>query len=303
MINPNTLLSEEEIAILRDSKDWRNYLAIFSIWAQIALSFIIFSFYPSVVTFLIAALIIGTRQFALVVMMHDGAHNLISKNKKINDFISQWLCAYPMMTETVNYRKYHLIHHKHTETDLDPDKSLTDPFPVSKKSFSRKVLRDLTGIAGLRRYFGYLYSAWGVNENTFFGHLKHFVSSLYGFLICQLVIFTTLAFFNVPWLYLLLWWIPKLTIFSLFYRLRSISEHACTSGQDDFTHTRTTLSSNFVRYFIAPLNVNYHLEHHLFMFCPWYNLPKAHEMLKEKDFYKDLEIENGYFNVFKKVII
>jgi len=60
---------------------------------------------------------------------------------------------------------------------------------------------------------------------------------------------------------------------------------------------------NFVRYFIAPLNVNYHIEHHLFMFCPWYNLPKAHEMLKEKDFYKDLEIENGYFNVFKKVII
>ena len=39
MINPNTLLSEEEIAILRDSKDWRNYLAIFSIWAQIALGF------------------------------------------------------------------------------------------------------------------------------------------------------------------------------------------------------------------------------------------------------------------------
>ena len=96
MINPNTLLSEEEIAILRDSKDWRNYLAIFNIWAQIALGFIIFSFFPSVLTFLVAALIIGTRQFALVVMMHDGAHNLISKNKKINDFISQWLCAYPM---------------------------------------------------------------------------------------------------------------------------------------------------------------------------------------------------------------
>ena len=68
-------------------------------------------------------------------------------------------------------------------------------------------------------------------------------------------------------------------------------------------HSHQNLSSNFVRYFIAPLNVNYHLEHHLFMFCPWYNLPKAHEMLKEKDFYKDLEIENGYFNVFKKVII
>jgi len=51
------------------------------------------------------------------------------------------------------------------------------------------------------------------------------------------------------------------------------------------------------------LNVNYHLEHHLFMFCPWYNLPQAHQMLREKHFYKDLEIENGYLNVFRKVII
>ena len=99
MINPNTLLSEEEIAILRDSKDWRNYLAIVVFGLKLLLVSY-FSFSPSALTFLVAALIIGTRQFALVVMMHDGAHNLISKNKKINDFISQWLCAYPMMTET-----------------------------------------------------------------------------------------------------------------------------------------------------------------------------------------------------------
>ena len=150
MINPNTLLSPEEIALLRQSKDWKNYLAILSIWTQIVLSFILFAFWPNVFTFLISTLIIGTRQFALVILMHDGAHNLISKNKKVNDFISQWLCAYPMMTETNTYRSYHLKHHKHTETNQDPDKILTDPFPVSKASFSRKVLRDLLGISGLR---------------------------------------------------------------------------------------------------------------------------------------------------------
>ena len=107
----------------------------------------------------------------------------------------------------------------------------------------------------------------------------------------------------MPWLYLLLWWIPKLTIFSLFYRLRSISEHACTSGQDDFTHTRTTLSSNFVRYFIAPLNVNYHLEHHLFMFVPCYKLKKAHEMILEKHKNEDLEIKSGYVSMLRSVLI
>ena len=302
MINPNTLLSSEEIALLRQSKDWKNYLAISSIWSQIALGFFIFAIWPSVFTFLISALIIGTRQFALVVLMHDGAHNLISKNKRVNDFISQWLCAYPMMTETNSYRSYHLKHHKHTETDQDPDKILTDPFPVSKASFARKILRDLFGISGLRRYLSYFTSAWGPNEKSLYGNLRHFFSNLYGFLICQLAILMALTFFDQSWLYLLLWWVPKLTIFSLFYRLRNIAEHANTSGKDDFSNTRTTLSSKWFKYFIAPLNVNYHLEHHLFMFCPWYNLPRAHQILREKDFYKDLEIENGYLNVFRKVI-
>ena len=222
MINPNNLLSAEELASLRETKDWKNYLAILSIWSQIILGFIIFAIWPSLITFLISSLIIGTRQFALVIMMHDGAHNLISKNKKINDFISQWLCAFPMMTETGTYRTYHLKHHKHTETDLDPDKILTDPFPVSKASFSRKILRDLTGISGLRRYLGYFSSAWGPNEKNLISHLKHFFSKLYGFLICQSVILLVLAFFGLPWLYLLLWWIPKLTVFSLFYRLLSL---------------------------------------------------------------------------------
>ena len=135
-----------------------------------------------------------------------------------------------------------------------------------------------------------------------FGHLKHFVSSLYGFLICQLIIFSTLTFFNVPW-HICFVVDTKINNFQFVLQTKKHLRARLYIGQDDFTHTRTTLSSNFVRYFIAPLNVNYHLEHHLFMFCPWYNLPKAHEMLKEKDFYKDLEIENGYFNVFKKVII
>ena len=57
MINPNTLLSSEEIALLRQSKDWKNYLAILSIWTQIVLGFILFAIWPSVFTFLISALI------------------------------------------------------------------------------------------------------------------------------------------------------------------------------------------------------------------------------------------------------
>ena len=61
MINPNNLLSAEELASLRETKDWKNYLAILSIWSQIVLAFLIFAIWPSLVTFLISSLIIGTR--------------------------------------------------------------------------------------------------------------------------------------------------------------------------------------------------------------------------------------------------
>ena len=46
MINPNNLLSVEELASLRETKDWKNYLAILSIWSQIVLGFIIFEIWP-----------------------------------------------------------------------------------------------------------------------------------------------------------------------------------------------------------------------------------------------------------------
>ncbi len=303
MINPSLLLTSEEIVKLKKPKDWFNYFTVFSIWFQIAFSVFLYTLYPYWYVFVIAALLIGTRQFALVILMHDGAHNLINRNSLINDFISQWLCAFPMMTDTYAYRVYHLQHHKHTESSKDPDKSLTDPFPATKWSFFRKITRDVTGIAGLRRYLGYFISAWGKDEKTFFGHLKHFIKKLKGFFISQIIIFSFFLLADIPLLYFLLWWVPKLTVFSLFYRLRNIAEHACTSGNSDFSNTRTTLSPWIVRFFIAPLNVNFHLEHHLFMFCPWYNLPLAHSILKTKSFYKDLEIDKGYLNVFSKVLV
>ena len=74
-------------------------------------------------------------------------------------------------------------------------------------------------------------------------------------------------------------------------------------SNNDFNFTRTTLVPWYLKYFLAPLNVNYHIEHHLFTYCPWYNLPKAHQMLREKGFTDQMEISKGYLPVFKKILI
>jgi fatty acid desaturase len=56
---------------------------------------------------------------------------------------------------------------------------------------------------------------------------------------------------------------------SLVTRIRNIAEHACTSsGEEPFSHARTTRANSIERGLIAPYWVNYYAEHHLFMYLP-----------------------------------
>ena len=157
-IKPKELLDQFQLSEIRHKQDIRNVLALFFDWGLIFSSFILFYIFPSTLTFICSLIVIGSRQFALAVLVHDGAHNLLFSNPKINDFVSQWFCAYPIFQDNRVYRPYHLKHHRHTETEEDPDLVLSSPFPITKRSFTRKVFRDLTGWTGVRRYGGSLIS-------------------------------------------------------------------------------------------------------------------------------------------------
>jgi fatty acid desaturase len=79
------------------------------------------------------------------------------------------------------------------------------------------------------------------------------------------------------------WLVGMASWLSLVTRIRNIAEHACTStGEDPFSHARTTLANPIERALIAPYWVNYHAEHHLFMYLPCYRLAEAHRLLVAK---------------------
>ena len=46
--------------------------------------------------------------------------------------------------------------------------------------------------------------------------------------------------------------------------------------------------------------MNYHLEHHLFMFVPHYRLPLAHRMLRSAGVLAKAEIAPSYWQVLKQ---
>jgi len=146
-IRPSDLLDKFQLSEIRQKKDLRNILALLFDWGTMIFGFYIFFIYPSPLTFLISVVLIGSRQFALAVLVHDGAHNLLFSNSKINDFMSQWFCAYPVFQDNRAYRPYHLKHHRFTETEDDPDLSSELSISYHEEKFCKE------SVEGFVRYY------------------------------------------------------------------------------------------------------------------------------------------------------
>ena len=80
---PLDLLSNEQLKEIREKRDWINVVAISLNWLQIIFAMALFFYFPNALTFLVSVVVIGSRQFALAVLAHDGAHNLLFRNEKI----------------------------------------------------------------------------------------------------------------------------------------------------------------------------------------------------------------------------
>jgi fatty acid desaturase len=123
-----------------------------------------------------------------------------------------------------------------------------------------------------------------------------------GTLVTNLALFAVLYALGHPWLYLL-WAVAWLTTNKLVARIRAIAEHAVVPDPSDpMRQTRTVRASWLERLLIAPNLVQYHLEHHLLMTVPHYNLPRFHRMLEERGLLEDACIADGYAEVLRKAV-
>ena len=141
-------LTAEEIRPLARRSDWMGAALLLHCWGVIAAALALFVWAPSAVTFLLAVVLIGSRQLGLAILMHDAAHNALFATPWLNAFAGQWLCARPILADLPSYRRYHLTHHRWTQTEKDPDLKLSRPFPTTRASLVRKAIRDLTGQTG-----------------------------------------------------------------------------------------------------------------------------------------------------------
>ena len=139
------LLNPDQLERVRKRSNWRGAYLVLHAWITIAGAMAIFAWFPNPATFILCAMVIGSRQLGLLILMHDGSHGVLCASRRLNDFLSQWLCAFPTIADTFVYRRYHLHHHARTLHKGDPDVVPTGHYPITRASLRRKLLRDLTG--------------------------------------------------------------------------------------------------------------------------------------------------------------
>jgi len=293
--DPTIPFSPEELSAVRARSDVKGLLCIAHAWAVIAASIAAFALWPNPFTFILAVVLIGSRQLGLAILMHDGAHGVLMRSRKWNDPVSQWLTAFPVFADTLPYRTYHLVHHRLTQQPEDPDLGLSAPFPITRASLWRKVLRDITGQTGFKQRRAQIKAALGRPGQPFPIRLASFWRKLGGPIVANLVLFAAFAACGKPHYYLMFWLLPLLTWYMVVLRIRNIAEHAVVPDNDDvFRNARTTYASWWERALLAPYWVNYHVDHHLLMYVPCFNLPKLHRLLLAKGFGPRMEIQPDY---------
>jgi fatty acid desaturase len=293
-------LTKEELTELSTVKPLRACLHVAGEWALIAATIYLCQRFWHPMLYVFAVAFIGSRQHALLVLMHDGVHYRLLRNRRLNDWMSEVILAWPHLVTARQYRKNHFAHHKYLNTAQDPDlkRRAGDPvwvFPQTAPNMARTLFRDATGLnapAMLK-----LAAAVAAADSVPTG----FLVARYGFYATALGV---IAYAGGLKGFALYWVIPMFTWLVMIMRIRSIAEHhAIDEPGNAYPRTRTTEATWLERIFLAPKNVNYHIEHHFFPSVPFYRLPELHTILMSKPGYREsAHVTSTYWGVLEESV-
>lgn len=276
-VSPKSYFSPEEWAELSRASRWKGAALVAHGWAVILVAGAAALAWPWLIP--LAVMVIGGRQLGLAILMHDAAHGALHPNLRVNDFLGDKLTPGGLLP----YRRYHMAHHKFAQQAEDPDLVLSAPFPVTRTSLRRKIVRDLTGQTYWKQQWApVVHAIRNRGDAPLAPILREIWKRKRRFVAGFVVTMAATAPFGFGWAWFALWLLPQATWLPMVTRLRNIAEHANVAKDepDPLRHARTTLANPIERALLAPYWVNYHCEHHMFMGVPCHNLPRVHAKLK-----------------------
>lgn len=290
-------------------KPWVTYRDIAIQWLVISCTIAVAIYSSNWLVWLVAIVVIASRQHALMVLGHEASHYRISPNRNINDFVGDVFCLLPLLLCLKRWQHEHLRHHRYANTAQDP---YWDDFnhysewawPKSKGEAITIFVRDLLGLniktnlEAAKRW-----SPFGSSP------IRLAPQDIFRAVMFNLILILSLTVSN-GWFYFgVLWLLPLLTVSMVFIRMRTLAEHIGIEGKDGTSGIDATrhVDANWLeRMTICPLAINYHIDHHIFPSIPYYSLPEFHQLILENELYKKhAHICQGYFGkdgVLKEII-
>lgn len=211
-------------------------------------------------------------QRGLQTLVHHLSHDMLSRNRALNDALGNFLVAGFIGMRVQNYRRIHFVHHAENGSAADPE--FIDFSAVREKGgLIRYILHYIAGgeLAALVRKYYFPNEQKPRAQPAEMAHI----------LVCQallVVLFAWVAqawYLYLVWLYVAVSWSPMLS------RLRFLVEHP---GKDDRTVCITAPWYEVL--FFAPYQFNYHFEHHAWPALPPYRLRRAHQELRAAGYFE-----------------
>lgn len=293
-VNPANPLSREKLKELSTPNAFKGIGFIVLDIVCIALTMYLAVEINHILTYILAVMLIAGRQHSLLIQMHDAGHGNIAKNKALNDFVGEVICAWPMFVNMRTYRALHNKHHAATNTHKDPD-FRRERFPTSRQEILKMLSRDILGLNTLHQ----------LREVKRLKVANQKVPTIYKILkpAFYITALSLITYFRVWPAFIGLWVVPLFTWLKVCLRIRSIADHS-GPGLQDLPHpfnTRTVIPNLFDRIFIAPRNSSYHIEHTVYASIPNYNLKKCHdEFMKLPVFQENARISHGYISLLNE---
>lgn len=269
----------EMIKPLQQLETWKNWkiLLLFGLWA---LGIWLSLASSSMLLTLSGIVLSGCSLTGLTVLMHEGCHQLLSKNKLINRWLGV-VCGIPGLVSMSAYRSIHLVHHSLARSEIDPD----DIENTAPKSIPLVLVYYVVLLAGIYIYLVTVVVSGYRHANS---KCRRRIVVEFGLLVAAIAS----AFWLLPAAVVLKAWIFPLLVAGQLANVRGLAEHGLTTAGNPFSETRTVVSNRFVRFFMS--NLNYHLEHHLYPATPWYNLRKLHAVIEPERIASSASIYSGY---------
>jgi fatty acid desaturase len=283
------LIEKHELKQLREKSDLQAIWMTVANFALIAIGFAVPIYWHHWLAWCLAAVLLGGRALGLGILVHDTAHQTLFTSRAVNEWAGKWLFGGLPNVPYHAYRQGHLTHHRHAGTEADPDLAFVDGYPASAASLSRKLLRDVSGLNGIK--------------NILYQIATFKLATQAPFLVSHVLLIGLLWAAGHPEVYLC-WWLGQVFVFPLVLRLRVMGEHGGVPkhlNPDPRLNTGTTLANPLARLLWAPNFVNFHLEHHFAASVPSYRLKEMHRMMATKGCYDGFNcIQPSYAAVIKR---